>query len=128
MAHGSLPRDPHFDEVLEAAERLSMAPPTPPPLPRQHLAPISDPPSYSDLGAVGATLRVIAIVELVVGLFALLGGLASQSQSLSVFGLSALFGGLLVYAIGAIIKLLIDIAQNSFRQTAILMRQSDGRW
>lgn len=127
MAESSLPRDDHFDEVLRAAERLPMAPPLPPPIPRQHVSPISEPPHYIVLGVLSATIRVIAMIEAVVGVLFLLFEAVSQETNLMFGGLSMILGSVFVYAFGEGIKAIIVVAQNSHRQRAILERLFGGR-
>ncbi|MBC7852917.1 MAG: hypothetical protein IAF94_05735 [Pirellulaceae bacterium] len=127
MAETTLPRDDHFDEVLRAVERLPMTPPLPPPIPRQHVTPMTEPPPYVVLGVLGVTIRVLAIIEVVIGVVMLLGGMASQESDLIIRAASVTLGSVFVYAFGESIRVLIIVAQNSFRQTAILERPFNGQ-
>ena len=73
------------------------------------------------------TIRGIAILELLIGAFTLLGGIGSNDSTLIVAGVSMVLGSPFVLAFGEAIDLLRDMAQNSFRQTAILERQFGSR-
>ncbi len=134
MADSSSPRDDHFDVVLKAAERIQSAPPLLPPIPSGYVKPISEPPPYTVLGVIGVTICGIAVLELIIGVFMLLGGIGSNDSTLIVAGLSMVLGSVFVYAFGEMIRVLIVVAQNSFRQSTILIllmkiaeRQSNGR-
>ena len=127
MAESSLPRDDHFDEVLKAAERIQSAPPLPPPIPRSYMTPLADPPPYAILGAIGVTMRVITVLELLIGTFTLVGAIGMRDSTLIVPGIGMILGSPFVLASGEAIDLLRDMAQNSFRQTAILERQFGSR-
>ena len=127
MADNSSPRDDHFDEVLKAAERIQSDPPLPPPIPSWYMKPLVDPPPYTDLDLIGVTIRVLAVLELSAGILVLLLGMGTQDSMFIVSGLSAALGSVFVYAFGSIVSLLRDIAQNTFRQTALLERQFNRR-